>query len=92
MEEKVIITMSVEEFRSIIREELELARKEEPLKIKELPPLLTRTEVMDLMRISHSKAAELFGREDFKVFQLNPSGKILVETEWLLGWIRKNSF
>lgn len=90
MEEKVIVTMTLDEFRGIIKEEVTAALEaQQTPSIKELPPLLTRLEVMELLQISSTKATELFKRPDFKVFR---EGKILVETSWLLEWVRENSF
>lgn len=91
MEQATMIMMSVEDLRNTIREEVEKAignQKEVQGRIKQLPPLLTRQEFMDVMRITAPTANKIMNRADFKVFR---QGKILIETDFLFEWIRKNS-
>lgn len=82
-----IIMLNAEELRSIIREEVEAAVKQVEAG-RDLPPLLTREELMDLMRISSTTASKLFEMEGFPVFR---RGKLLIDTELLFKWIRKHS-
>lgn len=56
---------------------------------QELPPLLTRTEFMDLVGISATKCAELFNRRDFPVNR--EFGHPRVPTDLLFEWINKNT-
>ena len=56
--------------------------------LNNLPPLLTRTELMGVLRIGHSKAAELFARPDFPVFR---EAGLLIPTEKLFEWIDRNT-
>lgn len=91
MEQTVSITMSVEEFRSVINEEVKKVIKnqlEVQGRIQQLPALLTREEFMKVMHISAPTATKIFDRQDFRVFR---QGKLLIETEFLFEWIRKNS-
>lgn len=88
---EAIVMLSVDDLRSIIREEVEAATKELRVgegRIQQLPPLLTRKEFMEVMRISAPTAIRIMERPDFRVFR---TGKILIETEFLFDWIRKNS-
>lgn len=91
MQQNILITMSAEDFRSIIQEEVKKATEQfTPSygRIKQLPPLLTREEFMEVMHISAPTATKIFDRPDFRVFR---QGKLLIETEFLFQWIRKNS-
>ncbi|OAK70053.1 hypothetical protein [Lederbergia galactosidilytica] len=56
---------------------------------QELPPLLTRTEFMELVGISATKCAELFNRRDFPVNR--EFGHPRVPTDLLFEWINKNT-
>lgn len=91
MEQVVSITMTVDEFRSVINEEVKKvigSQLEVQGRIQQLPPLLTREEFMKVMHISPPTATKIFDREDFRVFR---EGKLLIETAFLFEWIRKNS-
>lgn len=80
--------MSFEEtIRQIIREEINNAIGEIQNK-NELPPLLTRKEMMEVLRISSTKAAELMNRPDFPVFR---EAGLLIPTEMLFEWVRRNT-
>lgn len=80
--------MSFEEtIRQIIREEIGQAVEELQTK-NELPPFLTRTEMMEVLRISSTKAAELMNRPDFPVFR---EAGLLIPTEMLFEWVRRNT-
>ncbi|KAA0944116.1 DNA-binding protein [Sporosarcina sp. ANT_H38] len=54
----------------------------------ELPPLLTRKEMMAVLRISSWKATELMGRPDFPVCR---EAGILIRTDRLFEWIDKHT-
>ncbi|RKD22581.1 hypothetical protein BEP19_09985 [Ammoniphilus oxalaticus] len=56
---------------------------------KELPPLLTRKEFMELVGISGTKCAELFNRADFPV--IRDFGHPRVPTRLLFEWIDLNA-
>lgn len=88
MDEQVIITMSVEEFRAIIREEVDKALDARPAKPADLPPLLTRKEFMDLLHISSPTAQKLYDTPGFPVFRR--TGTLLFETEKVFEWLRDN--
>lgn len=91
MEQATMIMMSVEDLRNTIREEVEKAignQQQVQGKIKELPALLNREQFMELMQISSTTATRIFERPDFRVFR---KGKLLIETDFLFEWIRKNS-
>lgn len=76
-----------EALRQIIREEMREVVKES-IGTKELPPLLTIKELMELLHIGRSKAFELMAREDFPV--LREAG-VLIPTDKLFKWIDKNT-
>lgn len=91
MEQTLTITMTVEEFRNIVSEEVNKVigtQLEVQGRIEQLPPLLTREEFMRVMRISAPTAIKIMNQPDFRVYR---KGKILIETEFLFEWIRKNS-
>lgn len=84
MEHTTMIMMSVEDLRNIIREEVGEATKD--LKtMNQLPAVLNREQIMDLLQISHSKATELFGRADFPT--IREFGHVKVRTEKLFEWM-----
>lgn len=72
-----------EAMRPIIREELKSLNR-----AKELPPLLTRKELMDLLHIGATKASELMARSDFPV--LREAG-VLIPTDKLFLWIDRHT-
>lgn len=88
MDEKIMITMSVTELRTLIREEVAAVLDEQPVNTHELPALLTREQVMGLMHISGPTFSKYMKMPGFPIFR---KGKILIETESLLRWIRNNS-
>lgn len=80
--------MSFEEtLRQIIREEINNVVEEFRSK-NELKPLLTREEMMAVLQISSTKAAELLRRQDFPVFR---EAGLLIPTDMLFEWIRRNT-
>lgn len=86
------ITLSQEDVALIAAE---LTKQVVPAVIKELekrptlPPLLTRTEFMELVGISATKCAELFNRRDFPVNR--EFGHPRVPTELLFQWVEQNT-
>ena len=81
------MSFDVEELRTIIREEVREAVRDS-IKTKELPPLLTRTELMELFHIGQTKTAELMGRADFPVMR---EAGVLIPTEKLFRWIDRHT-
>lgn len=87
MEQTVLITMSAEDFRTIVREEVAQATKHlEPR--KELPHFLTVKEAKELLRVSDSKMYELMGRTDFPVCR---EVGVKIYTDELLSWVKANT-
>lgn len=86
----MVVTMTVSEFRQIIREENEKFKNDllQEMKIKQLPPLLTRKELMELLHIGPTKTSELVGRSDFPTFR---KAGLLIPTEMLFEWIHRNT-
>lgn len=91
MQQATMLMLSAEELKTIVQEAVSEAvnqvRPERGI-IEQLPPLLTREEFMKVMRVSSTTATKIFDRPDFRVFR---KGKLLIETEFLFEWIRKNS-
>ncbi|WP_432355270.1 DNA-binding protein [Sporosarcina sp. A2] len=81
------VSFDTEALRQIIREEVRDAIQER-MASNTLPPLLTRKEMMALLQISHSKAAELLARPDFPVFR---EAGLLIPTDKLFKWIDRNT-
>ncbi|MER2060201.1 MAG: DNA-binding protein [Niallia sp.] len=77
-----------EVFREIIREELIAATEQKSVTIKELPAMLTRDELKDVLRIGDTKASELLSRTDFPV--LREAG-VLIPTHLLMRWIEDHT-
>lgn len=76
-----------EAFRKMIREEVQQAVKES-IRPQELPPLLTRKEMMEVLRISHDKAAQLMARPDFPVSRV---AGVLIDRDKLFKWIDRHT-
>jgi hypothetical protein len=76
-----------EEFRQIIREEIKNAVAD-VVKQNQLPPMLTREELMQVLRIKSTKCSELLNRPDFPVFR---EAGVLIPTHLLFQWIEKNT-
>lgn len=81
------VQFDAEALRQIIREEIREAVIDTQ-KARELPPLLTRKELMELLHIGQTKASELMGRADFPVFR---EAGLLIPTDLLFKWIEKNT-
>lgn len=56
--------------------------------ISQLPPILTRTEAMEILRCSTTKIAELMARPDFPVFR---EAGVKIPTHMLIKWIENNT-
>lgn len=82
------VQFDLDEFRKIIREELNAAREQKPITIQELPAMLTREELKDFLRIGDTKASELLSRADFPVMR---EAGVLIPTHLLMRWIEDNT-
>lgn len=87
MEQAMLITMSAEDFRTIVREEVAKAVVQKA-ETKELPHFLTRDETMKLLRISETKMSELMGRKDFPVCR---EFGVKIYTEKLFEWVARHT-
>lgn len=81
------IEFDTEELRKMIHEEVKKAVSE-AVSTTELPPLLTRKELMQLLHIGETKTSELLGRSDFPVFR---EAGVLIPTKALFEWIDKHT-
>lgn len=81
------VEFDAETLRQIIREEVREAVRDS-VKSQELPPLLTRKEMMEVLHIGATKAAELMARPDFPVFR---EAGVLIPTDKLFEWIDKHT-
>ncbi|GGA31369.1 DNA-binding protein [Psychrobacillus lasiicapitis] len=81
------VQFDAEALRQIIREEIREAVIDTQ-KARELPPLLTRKELMELLHIGQTKTSELLARSDFPVFR---EAGLLIPTDLLFKWIVKNT-
>ena len=88
MEKQVIITMTLDEFREIINEEVKAA-VEETISYKQLPPLLNKDQLMEVLHIKASTLSKLMARPDFPVLENVGVGR-LVPTDKLFEWIDRN--
>ncbi|WP_342512295.1 DNA-binding protein [Sporosarcina sp. FSL K6-1522] len=70
-----------------LREELrQIARDSSPM--RDLPPLLTRLELMELLRIGPTRTTELMKRPDFPVMR---EAGVLIPTDKLFQWIDRHT-
>ena len=81
------VQFDADALRQMIREEVREAVKEHS-KAQELPPMLTVTELMELLHIGRTKASELLGRADFPVFR---EAGVLIPINLLFEWIERNT-
>lgn len=81
------IQFDTDELRQMIREEVKQAVSD-AISTKELPPLLTRKELMKLFHINQTKTSELLSRADFPVFR---EAGVLIPTKALFEWIDKHT-
>ncbi|MFW5436605.1 DNA-binding protein [Paenibacillus apiarius] len=88
---QVSLDLTNEKFREVLRQEIRSALADVEKRIataNQLPPLLSRTEMMKLLRISDTKATELLRRPDFPVCR---EAGVLIPTNLLFRWIEKNT-
>ncbi len=91
---QVNVDFADEQFREVLRQEIEKAMTDVAEKLatqskkSELPPMLTKKEFMNLLRIKDTKASELLNRPDFPVFR---EAGVLIPTHLLFKWIEKNT-
>ncbi len=76
-----------ENIREIFREEIKRSITE-VLQQDQLPPLLTRKQLMKLFNIGETKTSELINRSDFPVFR---EAGVLVPTHLLFKWIEQHT-
>lgn len=76
-----------EEFRKLLREEIKKAVAE-IAKESQLPPMISRKQLMELFQIGPTKCSELLNRADFPVFR---EAGVLIPTHLLMKWIEKNT-
>ncbi len=81
------VSFDMEALRAVIREEV-VGAVQDVVEAQKLPPLLTRTEMMEVLRIGHSKAAELLARPDFPVFR---EGRLLIPRDKLFEWVDQHT-
>ncbi|OQM47550.1 hypothetical protein B6A27_00210 [Anoxybacillus sp. UARK-01] len=81
--------ISIDQIRQVIHEEVTKA-VDEVMKYRQsqLPPMLTRKQLMELFNISQTKCSELLNRADFPVFR---EAGVLIPTHLLFKWIEKNT-
>lgn len=76
-----------ETFREVLRQEIKEAVSQ-AIKHNELPPFLTKRQMMDLLHIKDSKAALLMARPDFPVCK---EAGTLIPTHLLFKWVERNT-
>ncbi|WP_342399614.1 DNA-binding protein [Weizmannia sp. FSL K6-0777] len=84
---QINVDFADEQFREILRQEIDKAMAD-VIRKNELPPMLTKKEFMELLRIKDTKASELLNRPDFPVFR---EAGVLIPTHLLFKWIEKNT-
>lgn len=82
-----VIVIEVEDLQKIIQEAVADAVKGHLT--RELPPILTRKQFMELLDIGESKTAELFNRPDFPVNR--EFGHPRIPTVLLMRWIEEHT-
>lgn len=81
-------TQIMQEFRTMIREEMSATLLEFNMQLQQLPPFLTKAELKELLRIGDTKASELLGRADFPV--LREAG-VLIPKHLFIQWVEANT-
>ena len=76
-----------DEFREILRQEIKNAMAE-VVQQSQLPPMLNRKQLMELLQIGPTKCSELLNRADFPVFR---EAGVLIPTHMLFKWIENNT-
>jgi hypothetical protein len=87
MSSVIKVEIDMEQLRQVIHEEVTKA-VDEVTKHHQLPPMLTRKQLMELFNISQTKASELLNRADFPVFR---EAGVLIPTHLLFKWIEKHT-
>lgn len=82
------VKFDAQQLESIINAAVDKALERHSLQ-NSLPPILNRTQFMELLDIGPTKAAELFNREDFPVFREMGHPRIL--THLLLQWCERHT-
>lgn len=82
-----VVVIEVEDLQKMIHEAVAEAMKGHLT--RELPPILTRTQFMELLDIGESKTAELFNRPDFPVNR--EFGHPRIPTALLFKWIEEHT-
>ena len=73
-------------FREIIAEEVAGALQD--FRTTQLPPMLTKQEFMEVMKIKETMASQLINRADFPVFK---EAGLRIPTHLLFKWIEENT-
>ncbi|MBW7453861.1 DNA-binding protein [Paenibacillus sepulcri] len=89
------VEIDLDELQTIISAAVDKALEKHSF-ANSLPPILTRTQFMELLDIGPTKAAELLNREDFPVIRDLGHPRVLTHLfiQWCedhTDWIRKNS-
>jgi len=85
------VELDMEQLQQVVADAVNSAVKSalENQVFSKLPPLLTRTQLMEMFDIGATKASELLGREDFPV--LREFGHPRIPTHLLMQWIEKHT-
>lgn len=84
---QVNLDFADDNFREMLREEIKNAVAD-VIRQNQLPPMLTRKQLMQLFSIGETKASELINRSDFPVMR---EAGILIPTHLLFKWIDRNT-
>src|SRR5690242_14785985 len=89
------VELDVSELKTLINEAVDQALERHSL-ANSLPPILSKTQFMELLDIGSTKAAELLNREDFPVIRELGHPKVLTHLflKWCedhTDWINKNA-
>jgi hypothetical protein len=86
---KSIFEIDVDFITEIINNAVKQAVEKHVQLKSDLPPLLTRQQLMELLDIKSTKASELLNREDFPV--IREFGHPRVPTHLLMKWIEEHT-
>ncbi|MCM3168995.1 MULTISPECIES: DNA-binding protein [Peribacillus] len=84
---QVNLDFADENFREVLRQEIKNAMAD-VVQQNQLPPMLTRKQLMQLFNIGETKTSELLSRPDFPVFR---EAGVLIPTHLLFKWIELNT-
>ncbi|MCY9003306.1 DNA-binding protein [Peribacillus frigoritolerans] len=84
---QVNLNFADEGFREVLRQEIKNAVTD-VIQQNQLPPMLTRKQLMQLFNIGETKTSELLNRPDFPVFR---EAGVLIPTHLLFKWIELNT-